>query len=358
MSDSVLFQYGIRENNYSIEPFGNGLINTSWKITRGGDSYLLQKIKKQVFRRPLEIMDNLNLLTGYFRTTHPDYLFVAPLNAISGKNYVLTENNDCYRLFPFVHDSYSSNMVSVPPQAFEASRQFGKFTALLSAFDPLQLHTTLPDFHDLTGRLRQFESAVQHGIPSRIFQAVDAIGFLLGQKEIARVFEEIKINQALKLRVVHHDAKINNVLFDLKNDKGLCVIDLDTVMPGYYISDVGDMLRTYLSPASEEEADLSRIVIREDCFLEIVKGYLNEMRSYLNENEIDYFVYAGKFAMYMQALRFLTDYLSGDPYYLVSYTDQNLIRAKNQIDLLKKFSAKEDRLQDILVKETGFRRIM
>jgi Ser/Thr protein kinase RdoA (MazF antagonist) len=350
MPDSVLFQYGFRENEYTIEPFGSGLINSTWKITRGKDAYLLQKINSVIFRQPLEIMENLSLLTRYFSIHHPDYLFVAPLNTTDGKNYVLTENKDCYRLFPFVNGSYSCNMVSMPSLAFEASRQFGKFTRMLSAFDPHQLHSTLPDFHDLGYRFRQFKNAVQHGIKSRITQSAGAIGFLMGQKEIVSVFEEIKVNQFLKCRVVHHDAKISNVLFDMKTHKGLCVIDLDTVMPGYYISDVGDMMRTYLSPVSEEESDLRRIEIREDCFLAIVKGYLEEMMYSLDESEIAYFVYAGRFAIYMQALRFLTDHLLGDPYYLVNYKDQNLVRSENQIQLLKKYTEKEDRLKDILVR--------
>ncbi len=150
------------------------------------------------------------------------------------------------------------------------------------------------------------------------------------------------------MRVVHHDAKINNVLFDIGNDAGLCVIDLDTVMPGYYISDVGDMLRTYLSPVSEEESDLSRIVIREEYFREIAKGYLGEMQLSLSLEEKQYFVYAGKFAIYMQALRFLTDYLYDDIYYSTKYRNQNLIRANNQITLLQRYMEKEDRLNEIL----------
>jgi len=154
-------------------------------------------------------------------------------------------------------------------------------------------------------------------------------------------------NNSFVRRVIHHDAKINNVLFDIASDKGLCVIDLDTVMTGYYISDVGDMLRTYLSPASEEESDYNLIEIREDYFHEIVKGYLSEMLSELNEWELLFFVYAGKFAIYMQAIRFLGDYLNNDRYYQVKYAEQNLVRATNQCVLLKKYIAKEKILQEI-----------
>jgi Ser/Thr protein kinase RdoA (MazF antagonist) len=291
-------------------------------------------------------MENCRMLSGYFETNHPDYLFVSPVLSKDGQNFVQEENN-YYRLFPFIENSYSCDTVSVPSLAHEAAKQFGKFTRLLSDFDPVQLHVTLPDFHNLTLRYQQFESALLKGNNQRIDQTAENISFLKKQQEIVEIYERIQNNPSFKLRVIHHDAKINNVLFDRRNNKGLCVIDLDTVMPGYFISDVGDMLRTYLSPVSEEERDFNNIEIREQFFREIVKGYLGEMQFELGEEEKMYFVYAGKFAIYMQALRFLTDYINNDIYYSIKYEDQNKVRAGNQIVLLKQFIEKEDRLTRI-----------
>ena len=174
------------------------------------------------------------------------------------------------------------------------------------------------------------------------------ISFLHEQQGIVDVFEKARKKQVFKDRVIHHDAKINNVLFDIGTDLGLCVIDLDTVMAGYYISNVGDMLRTYLSPAGEEESDGNLIEIREEYFQQIVQGYLAEMLPELSEAELSYFVYAGKFAIYLQAIRFLTDYLNNDQYYLTRYPDHNLVRANNQAILLKRFVEKEHRLNQIL----------
>jgi thiamine kinase-like enzyme len=171
---------------------------------------------------------------------------------------------------------------------------------------------------------------------------------LQNQNQIVEIFENIQKKPAIPLRVVHHDAKISNVLFDLGTDRGLCVIDLDTVMPGYYFSDVGDMLRTYLSPAGEEDSEFSKIEIREDYFEEIAKGYFGEMQSVLSQAEKQLFVYAGKFAIYMQAIRFLADYLMNDTYYSIQYKTQNLVRANNQVELLKRYSEKEDRLNQII----------
>jgi hypothetical protein len=347
MVGQVLSFYGLVDTKCSVTPFGNGLINHTWKIICGKKEFLLQKINQQIFRTPLDIMYNCRLLSDYFKTHHPDYLFVAPLTTISEQNYVNKEGN-YYRLFPFIEYSYSNDTVTNPQLAFEASKQFGKFTRLLSAFDPGQLHIPLPDFHNLTLRFQQFETSLQDGNKERVVQSAESIRFLSAQQVIVDVFEKIKNHSDFKLRVVHHDAKINNVLFDRRNNKGLCVIDLDTVMPGYYISDVGDMLRTYICPVSEEEKDFSKIHIRDEYFREIVKGYLGEMLPSLSEPEIKYFVYAGKFAIYMQALRFLTDYLNNDIYYSIHYPDHNFIRANNQIELLKRFLEKEEILNKIL----------
>ena len=141
-------------------------------------------------------------------------------------------------------------------------------------------------------------------------------------------------NPAFHLRVTHHDTKIGNVLFD-KDDKGLCVIDLDTAMPGYFISDAGDMMRTYLSPVSEEEKEINKIEIRDDFYRAIVQGYSDEMKDELTETENKNFFYAGKFMIYMQAVRFLTDYINDDVYYNITYPEHNFIRARNQLTLLQ-----------------------
>ena len=347
MIDPVLSVYGLDPAKCSITAFGNGLINHTWKITCENKDFLLQKINQQVFKSPEDIMDNLRLLTEYFKNHYPDYLFVAPLQTTQGMNFV-RQDNDYYRLFPFIENAFSVDTATDHSFAFEASRQFGEFTGLLSAFDPNLLHITLPDFHNLTWRFRQFDDALQYGDKKRIAKTEDNIRFLKDQQEIVTEFEKIKKHPDFKLRVVHHDAKINNVLFDSRNNRGLCVIDLDTVMPGYYISDVGDMLRTYICPVSEDEQDFQKINVREEYFREIAKGYFSEMQHRLSEAEKYSFVYAGKFAIYMQALRFLTDYINNDIYYSIRYEDHNLVRTNNQITLLKEYKTKERILNEIM----------
>ncbi len=348
MFTTILSQYGIDESEFSVKPFGSGLINHTWKIISAGKEWLLQRINQQIFKQPADILDNCRMMADYFKKHYPDYLFIAPVNNLRQQNYVLDADHQYYRLFPFVKNSFTCDTVSKPVLACEAAKQFGKFSRLLSDFEASDLHITLPDFHNLTLRQQQFQSAVQQGNSERITECEESIRFLQSQNQIVEIFESIQKNPDIPLRVVHHDAKISNVLFDLGTDRGLCVIDLDTVMPGYYFSDVGDMMRTYLSPAGEEDPAFNKIEIREEYFEEIAKGYFGEMQSVLSQAEKQLFVYAGKFAIYMQAIRFLADYLMNDTYYSIQYKTQNLVRANNQIELLRRYSEKEDRLNQII----------
>jgi thiamine kinase-like enzyme len=196
-------------------------------------------------------------------------------------------------------------------------------------------------------RYAQFETAIKEGNKERIKQSAIIISFLKNQYEIVSISEQISNNPGFKKRVTHHDSKISNVLFD-KNNRGLCVIDLDTVMPGYFISDFGDMMRTYLSPVSEEEKDLTKIEIRDEYFKAIADGYLSEMENELSAVEKKYLVYAGKFMIYMQALRFLTDHLNNDVYYGAKYDGHNFVRANSQATLLKKIIEKEKLLEELV----------
>ncbi|HEU4902162.1 MAG TPA: phosphotransferase, partial [Flavisolibacter sp.] len=211
-----------------------------------------------------------------------------------------------------------------------------------------KLKITIPSFHDLSLRYQQFLVALENGNKKRRDETKEEAEALLAHKELVVQFEAIKADPAFKLRVTHHDTKISNVLFD-EHDKGLCVIDLDTVMPGYFISDVGDMMRTYLSPVSEEEKDISKIVVREEFYKAVVEGYYAEMKDELSDQEKQSFLFAGKFMIYMQALRFFTDYLNDDVYYGAVYEGQNLVRAQNQLALLQQLVQKQVVLEKSIV---------
>lgn len=334
---------------YNITPFGSGLINHTWhiKLKDTDQSFILQKINTAIFKNPNDIAYNIRNISDYLHYHHPSYLFISPVKTITGQEMYRDDEGGYYRMFPFLKNSISYDTVESPVLAREAANQFALFTKILSGFDAQLLKITLPHFHDLDLRHKQFLESVEKGNPERIEQSRELITWLIEQENIVETYKLIVKENKIKTRVTHHDTKCSNVLFN-KDNQGLCVIDLDTIMPGYFISDVGDIMRTYLSPVSEEENDISKIEIRVDYFKAIAKGYLSEMKDELNETEIQYFVYAGKFLIYMQAIRFLADHLNNDTYYGAKYEGHNYIRAKNQSVLLQKYMEKEELLNSIV----------
>jgi Ser/Thr protein kinase RdoA (MazF antagonist) len=339
----IFSAYGLDPMRTKAHAFGSGLINHTWKLETEKDAFILQKINQQVFRHPEAIAANINSVAEYLKQHSPDYLFVAPLPTREGMNMlVLNEEgvDNYYRLIPFVQGSHSLDVLANAGQAYEAASQFGLFTRLLSGFPAEKLHITLPHFHDLTLRYQQFQQAINAGNPKRISESKELIQALSQQAGIVTEYTAILKNPFFKKRVTHHDTKISNVLFDAA-EKAICVIDLDTLMPGYFISDVGDMMRTYLCTVSEEASDFTKIHIRDDVYWAIVDGYAAEMNSELTKVEKNYFFYAGKFMIYMQALRFITDYLNEDVYYGAKYPQQNFVRAGNQWVLLQRLLEKE-----------------
>ncbi|WP_316765482.1 aminoglycoside phosphotransferase family protein [Pedobacter frigiditerrae] len=336
MFQEILASYGLHYDNFKIEPYGSGLINYTWKVSGVDKNYLLQKINANVFKEPIRIDENLLELRKFLDKYAPDYLFVSPLPNLQNETLVVF-NGDYYRVFPFIQNSTSLDFVKTPEEAYQAAKQFGEFAKELDGFNTKKLKYTLVDFHNLPLRVAQFKLAIQGASVERLLEAATEINELIKLEYIAEKYQELIDNGSLKKRVVHHDTKISNVLLHQQTGEGLCVIDLDTVMPGYYISDIGDMMRTYLSEANEEEKDLSKVVVREEMFFAIYRGYMEEMGDVLSTSEKEAFVFSGKFMIYMQALRFLTDFLNNDVYYHTTYPSHNLVRAKNQLQLLKSY---------------------
>jgi len=318
-----------------ISTIGSGLINHTWKITHGSETYILQQINKSIFKIPEDIDTNISLLSAYFSVKYPEYLFTSPVKGMNGKT-IIQLDGEYYRSFPFINRSHTIDVVENPEQAYEAAFQFGKFISLLDKFDASHLKITLPHFHDLGLRFEQLQDAIKNGNPERIAEVGAEIDFLQSEKAIVYKWKQFVQHTDAKQRVTHHDTKISNVLFDADN-KGLCVIDLDTIMPGYFISDVGDMMRTYLSPVSEEEADLDKIIVRKDFLIAIRNGFMQAVSDILSPFEKDHFFFSGEVLIYMQSIRFLADYINNDVYYGRKYEKHNLVRARNQIRLLQEY---------------------
>ncbi len=355
MLNDVLKAFGLDPELYIAEKFGNGLIHATFLLkSEKGKEFILQEINHAVFKHPEDIAWNLGLIGNYLSHFNAGYFLPLSLPTAGGEPF-LKHMGKYFRLTPYVAGSHALNSCKKADEAFEAANQFGKFTSVLNGIDTGLLRYPIPGFHNLPDRWKGFSEAINTGDRNRYtqLQSQEVIGFLFEQKRIVDEFERISANSFIPLRVIHHDTKISNILFD-KNEKGICVIDLDTVMPGYFISDLGDMMRTYLSLADEEEKDLSKIIIRPEFFSAIVKGYLQNMGEVLSRDELECFYYSGEFMIYMQALRFMTDHLNNDRYYGARYEDHNLFRALNQATLLKEYQKLEPEFRSIINQLSSF----
>lgn len=336
MLQEILKQFISSAEEFSILPFGNGLIHSTHQVVKDGKpEYILQQINQGVFKKPVAIAENLQKLAEYLTYKHSNVILPLPLNTSSGESYAM-HDGIFYRLTPFVPGSHSLDACETADQAYEAAFQFGRFTASFEGMDVTGLQPTIPSFHDLSFRWEQFTDALENGIASRKSMASKEIQAVLNHYPIVEKYRGITLDSAFRQRVTHHDTKINNVLFDLRQ-KGICVIDLDTVMPGFFISDLGDMCRTYLSPGSEEDTDLEKVFVRKDFMKAILDGYLECMADQLTSEEKNLIPYAGEFMIYMQAIRFLADFLVGDKYYGIRYELNNYDRARNQLHLLRNY---------------------
>jgi Ser/Thr protein kinase RdoA (MazF antagonist) len=253
---------------------------------------------------------------------------------LRGETLIACEGKQ-YRAFKKI-EGIALDVLTTAAEAKEAAQQFGQFTASLTEFPIGELKVTIPQFHDLALRYHQFEQALIHGDSKRIDTAKDAILFLKSHQSYVKKWIHFTTNKEAHLRVTHHDTKISNVLF--KDENAICVIDLDTTMAGYFISDVGDMCRTYLCPVNEACLDLNQIKVIPERWTAILNGYSEAMGEFLTSFENDHFVFSGQSIIYMQALRFLTDYLQFDQYYKVDRPSQNLDRTLNQNQLLIEFN--------------------
>lgn len=349
LNPEVLVAYGFKPENIQIKIIGTGLINRTFLLSPIGkaDKYILQQINTTVFTRPEIIAQNIRLIADFLHQHHPEYLFINPIKTLKGDEMAVF-GSQYWRLMPYIENSIALSVLTDENQAFEAAKQFGKLSRLLHHFEVARLTPSLPGFHDLALRYTQFTQALNEATESLKNQAAAEIEYAQNHFYLVKFYQSYLNSSDFPNRVMHHDTKISNVLLNESNFTGLCVIDLDTLMPGKFISDLGDMMRTYLCAYSENEVDLSKITIRIPFFEATLKGYLAEMKGILTDTEKELILFAGKYMIYMQALRFLTDFLRGNTYYPIDYPFQNLDRAKNQFKLLKEMTLNEQLLQRII----------
>lgn len=330
----ILQAFALDESQFEISPITAGYINQTYKLT-GEKSFVLQRINKNVFTEPEVVASNIRHASDYIALHHPEYLFLTSVKTLDGMEMVYDEDGFPWRLFPYIPNTVTFNKVETEEQAFTAAKGFALLTKNLAGCETTLFKPTIDRFHDLSWRYEQFEEALHQSSIDRKQEAADAIALSQRFSVLVRQYQNLISSGSLQPRIMHNDTKINNILFDSISGKAVCVIDLDTLMPGYFIYDLGDMIRTFVSPVDEEEKDLSKVIVRKNILDALLKGYLSEMNDQLTPGERSAISFSGKMMTYIMALRMLADYLNGDVYYQTTYPKQNLIRARNQLRLLE-----------------------
>jgi thiamine kinase-like enzyme len=264
-----------------------------------------------------------------------------------GKSWYTDDNGNFWRVFVFISDHRSYDIVDSPGKAYEGGRAIGRFQALLTDLPGRPLHETIPSFHDVEKRIAVFINTLEKDPAGRVSETTRETDFILRRAEEMKIIQKLGKAGKIPVRITHNDTKFNNILFD-ENDKSLCIIDLDTVMPGYFHSDFGDAIRTGANVAAEDEKDISRIKMDISLFGAYAEGYLHETREMLNDTEKEYLAFAPLLMTFEQALRFLKDYLDGDTYYKIHHEQHNLQRTRSQIRLLESMEEQYGEMKRII----------
>jgi hypothetical protein len=333
----------------SADPFGAGHIHDSYCAVFDDagvlSRILLQRINHSVFRDPAALSENIERVTTHLaakvagdREKHRRVLSLVP--ARDGKFLYVDAAGNFWRAFPFIERTHTYDAVTTEDQAFQAGKAFGQFQSLLVDLPPPRLHDTIPGFHATPMRFEALEQAIEADSANRAADARPEIDFALAHQPVAGAL----LRANLPERVTHNDTKINNVLFDDATGEGICVIDLDTVMPGLAPYDFGDLVRTTTCRAPEDERDLSRVALEFPLFAALARGYLSSARTFLNQDEGKNLVMAGKLITFEQGIRFLTDHLAGDHYFKIHRENHNLDRTRAQFKLLESIEQQEETL--------------
>jgi hypothetical protein len=343
--EDILRNYGIDPFLAEINEFKQGHINDSYIINvRDRCKYFLQRINHHVFKDPEGLMDN-HVLVNEAMAKHYGSEKNSPYPRIiknRNKKHFFNDNEGSFwRLMEYVPDCRSFNIAENADVAFEGAAAFGQFQKVMSKQKAADYTPTIPDFHHLGNRLGKLQEAISVDTESRVKDARPEITFVLDRMEYAQILTDLLRKKIIPVRVTHNDTKLNNVLFEKKRIKHICVVDLDTVMPGTLLYDYGDMVRTFTSPVEEDEPDVSKVVLREDIFEALTRGYLKDLSDALTAGERQHLLFGAKVMLLMIGARFLTDYLEGDHYFKTSRDNHNLDRARNQFALLQQLEKNE-----------------
>jgi aminoglycoside phosphotransferase (APT) family kinase protein len=346
----VVRRFNVRGELRGAAVYGNGLIHRSYCVTVDGEAgtarFVLQRINTRVFPRPVELMENIDRVTAHLATLAETTGQRAPtlVGSQDGLSWVVDDDGTYWRMYRYIEGTRTVEQIESAEQCFKVARAFGDFQLRLTSLPPPRLHDTIPGFHDTPRRIAVLQQAIAADVAGRVKLAGPEIQFVMARLKLAHVL----LDAGMPERVTHNDTKINNVLLDQTTGEPVCVIDLDTVMPGLAVYDFGDMVRTATCEAPEDETDLSRIHSRFDYFEALARGYLAGAGSFLTPTEKEHLTAAGKLITFEQGVRFLTDYLAGDTYYPVSRENHNLDRCRTQFRLLESIEAQERLMEQVV----------
>lgn len=342
--DLMTAQFRYEGDFAGFMPINNGIINSTYQLDFNKDGkvnkYVLQKINTNVFKDVDVLMSNIVGVTQYLREQiiarggDPERETLNFLPASDGRYYFFDAEGGAWRSYIMVDDVYTCNIIDSEEVFFNAGKAFGEFQRNLAAYPADTLSETIPNFHNTYSRFLNLKKAIEDDIAGRAASVQAEIEFALAREADTHVLLDLIESGDLPLRVTHNDTKLNNILFDNTTNHGICIIDLDTVMPGLSLYDFGDSIRFGANTASEDEKDLSKVSLSLPLYESYVKGYLSAAKESLTEAEIKYLPFSGKLMTYECGIRFLTDYLNGDTYFKTRYPEHNLDRCHTQFTLV------------------------
>lgn len=349
-------------------PYGSGHINDTFLLTfeiaeMGQIKVILQRMNNEVFTNPVELMENILGVTSYLRERiienggDPERETLNVIPTVDGKPYYLDSKGNYWRSYKFITDATSYDQVEKPEHFYQSAVAFGNFQRLLAGYPAETLHETIVGFHDTKARFEAFKKAAADDVMGRAASAKKEIQFVLERQEIADCFMDLLAKGEIPLRVTHNDTKLNNIMIDNKSGRGICVIDLDTVMPGLAMNDFGDSIRFGASTAAEDEQDLSKVSCSMELFDLYAKGYIEGCGGKLTEKEIELMPMGAKTMTYECGMRFLTDYLQGDTYFKIHREGQNLDRCRTQFKLVEDMEKKWYTMQEIVKKYSDIQEV-
>lgn len=335
-----------------IEHYGNGHINDTYLVTTTVARYIIQRINHHVFLHPEQLMHNYRLITDYLKTRiclergDPDRETLTIIPTKTGQDFYVSQDGCYYRAIAFIEHCFCLETITGPEDFYQTGIAFGHFQKQLQGFDASQLYDAIPDFHNTPKRFETFCQILAHADPQRVNQAQEEIAFIMAHQDAVHALYAAK----LPVRVTHNDTKLNNILFDETTKKPLCVIDLDTIMPGFVANDFGDAIRSGATYSAEDEVDLDQVTLDLALYQAFLEGFIKGAGQCLTKEEI-FSLPAGALTITLeQAIRFLGDYLDGDHYYKIDYPQHNLVRARTQIKMVAEMEKYAPEIQNMIAK--------